>query len=246
MELANFPMLSQRDGDLNQDYDCVAASIAACLTWLTHKPFSAREVKDACYGASYIGGTAAFEYVGYCAGQGVTLATLDGDGAQLVADLHQVIGSGHPALITEPDPYSAGWTHVCAAYRTDSGSVTVMDPWISAPVTKSDSTWATQLQDNQIWVMSLAERTTWMSAGQAQQASAYWGSTFLDGFTPNYATGIARAWQTEYMNGHVWGPPLSHEVNTVDWNGAPIVAQMFAGGRCEWQNGQAKWYAWNQ
>lgn len=238
--LANFPMLSQRDGDMNQDFDCVAASIAACLQWLTHKPFTARQVKDNVYGASYIGGTAAFEYVQFCAQEGVTLAALDGDGAQLVADLHQVIGSGHPALITEPDPYAQGWTHVCAAYKADSGSVTVMDPWIASPITKSDSTWAAQLQDNEIWVMQITERTTWMSVGQQSQAQAYWNSVI----SAPYTTGIALAWQQEYMNGHLWGPPLSQEVKTVDWNNNPITSQMFPRGRCEWQNGQAKWYEW--
>jgi hypothetical protein len=259
-QLANFPMLSQRDGDINATDDCVPASIAACLEWLTGRQYSAREVKDAVYGPAYTGGTAAFEYVSYCREQGVNLEPISGNGAELVADLHKIVASNRPALITEPDPYEAGWSHVCAAYREDDGSITVMDPWIDQPVTKVDSTWASQLEDNQIWLMELIERTTWLSEGQKQQAEAYWNSTtagsaiggnapalagiFAAGKAPPYDTGIAQAWQSEYMNGRVWGPPISYEFQTVDWNGEKIVAQMFPGGRCEWKNNTAHWYPW--
>src|SRR5437879_8718136 len=72
VELANFPMISQRDGDPNQNYDCVAGAIAAGLIWLTGKHFTASQVKDAVYGRAYIGGTDAHKYVAYCAEQGVT------------------------------------------------------------------------------------------------------------------------------------------------------------------------------
>jgi hypothetical protein len=155
-ELANFPMISQRDGDANQNYDCVPASIAACLTWLTGKPYTARQIKDAVYGPGYVGGTAAEAYIDYCAAQGVKLFPVDGSGSALVVALRNAIAAGHPALITEPDPYAAGWTHVCAAYKFDNTSITVMDPWIDQPVTKADSTWAAQLQENQIWVVEKA------------------------------------------------------------------------------------------
>lgn len=99
---------------------------------------------------------------------------------------------------------------------------------------------------------------TWISGSQAQQADDYWGSTtahaasgnrgtggiFPEGQTPNASTGIAKAWQTEYMNGRNWGPPISYEFASVDWDGNAIVAQMFAGGRCEWRDGSGKWYSW--
>lgn len=155
-QLTGFPMVSQRDGDTNQDYDCVAASIAASLTWLTGKAYTAREVKDTVYGAGYTGGTDASAYVNYCAEQGVKLAPVNGSGAQLVAALRASIGAQHPALITEPDPYAQGWSHVCAAYKCDSTSITVMDPWIAAPVVKSDAGWESTLLGNQIWTL---ERT---------------------------------------------------------------------------------------
>jgi len=155
-ELANFPMVSQRDGDPNQDYDCVPASIAAGMEWLTGQTFTAREIKDSVYGISYTGGTAATAYVDYCATNGVSLFPVNGDGSTLVTTLHTEIARQHPVLITEPDPYAAGWTHVCVAYKSVGGTVTVMDPWIDAPVTKSDATWAATLVANQVWVMEKA------------------------------------------------------------------------------------------
>jgi hypothetical protein len=171
-ELLNFPMLSQRDRDINANSDCVPAAIAACMEWLTGQKYTAGQIKDAVYGPSYVGGTAAFEYVWYCKQHGVSLVPLDGNGAALVADLHQVIRANHPALITEPDPYAAGWSHVCAAYREDSGSITVMDPWIAAPVTKSDANWAWQLESNQIWVMEkiMPLPTNWTDDGKTLMA----------------------------------------------------------------------------
>lgn len=154
-ELTNFPMLSQRDGDVNQDYDCVPTCIADAMAWLTGKPYHGGAIKDIVYGPAYVGGTAASAYIAYCAQQGVKLEPINGTGDQLVAVLHAEIAAGHPCLITEPDPYSIGWTHVCCAYKCDSGSVTVMDPWIDEPVWKSDATWATQLADGQIWRLEL-------------------------------------------------------------------------------------------
>lgn len=155
VELNNFPMISQRDGDPNQDFDCVPASIAACVTWLTGKGYTARQIKDAVYGVNYQGGTGAQAYVSYCREQGVTLAPMDGNGSQLVADLRAQIAAGHPCLITEPDPYLAGWTHVCAAYKDDGSNIVVMDPWIDQPIAKSYGNWTAQLQDNEIWVLEL-------------------------------------------------------------------------------------------
>lgn len=151
--LQHFPMVSQRDGDINADFDCVPASIAACLSYLTGRHYKASEVKDSVYGTPYTGGTAAIKYVDYCAAQGVRLAPIDGSAAQLVASIKSFIASGHPCIITEPDPYLAGWLHVCAAFACDSASITVMDPWIDAPVKKSDGAWVSQIVGNEVWML---------------------------------------------------------------------------------------------
>jgi len=146
-------MVSQRDSDANADFDCVPASIAACMEYLTGKHYTAAEIKDAAYGAAYTGGTDAHEFVDYCAAQGVRLAPIDGSAAQLVGSIKSFIASGHPCIITEPDPYLAGWLHVCAAYECDSASITVMDPWIDQPVKKSDGQWVSQLVGNEVWML---------------------------------------------------------------------------------------------
>jgi len=195
-QLNNFPMLSQRDGDVNSDYDCVPASIAACMEYLTGRHYTASEIKDAVYGPGFVGGTSAEAYVEYCAGQGVKLYPLDGNGGQLVADLRGAIASGHPCLITEPDPYASGWTHVCAAYAFDSASITVMDPWIHAPVKKTDGQWVTQLQDNQIWVLERTDMfvpTNWKDDGKTLTAPN--GHTCRDGFRAK----VLQGWESSDM-----------------------------------------------
>lgn len=264
-ELPNFPHISQRDGDINSVDDCVAACVAMGLEFLTGRMYTAGEVKDAVYGPSYTGGTAAIKYEQYCADQGVVLSPINGNSAQLVQALKAEISAGHPTIITEPDPYEAGWSHCCApfAFNTEAQTITVVDPWIDANVTKTEAVWSSQLLFSQIWTLkkkdTQPERNTWMSTSQADQAVTYWhattaissptgnqghGGIFPAGETPNLGTGIGQSWQQEYMSGRVWGPPLSYEFDAVDWNGHKITVQHFAGGRCEW-DGQPHWYPWS-
>jgi hypothetical protein len=173
-QLPNFPILSQlADGDVNREYDCVPASIAAALEYFTRKHYTAGEVKDAVYGVGYQGGTAAWEYVTYCRSQGVTLRAIDTtDLVQLVDDLRAELAAGHPVLITEPDPYmppGSGDTHVCVAYAWDTNSVTVMDPFIAAPITRTNAEWIGTLQNNEIWKLEaiVGIPTGWKDDGQA-------------------------------------------------------------------------------
>jgi len=179
-------MVSQRDGDKNADLDCVAGALASCMEYLLRRHYTASEIKDAVYGPGYTGGTAAIKYVDYARGQGVLLYPLNGNGGQLVATMKSMIASGHPCLITEPDPYmpaGSGYTHVCAAYAFDSASITVMDPWTDAPVKKSDGTWAAQLQDNQVWILEKDDvmiPTNWKDDGKTLTAPS--GHSCRDGF----------------------------------------------------------------
>ena len=268
MELLNFPHISQRDGDINSTDDCVAASIAMGLQYLTGKTYTAGEVKDAVYGAPYVGGTAAEAYTSYCAAQGVDLSAINGNGQQLVAALKAEISAGHPCLLTEPDPYESGWSHVCAvfAYNDEQQTITVVDPWIDQDVTKTYAAWSDQMEFNQIWTCKKkeSERTTWVSQFQQEQATATWASTTAGAISggnvlgtselfdkmPAYTTGIALSWQEQYMNGVNYGPPTSYEYSAVngkpvtDWDGNPIIQQNFLGGRCEWSGNGAKWFRW--
>jgi len=249
--LSNFPHISQRDGDINSTDDCVAACVAMGLQFLTGRKYTAGEIKDAVYGASYTGGTAAVRYEAYCSEQGVTLSSISGDGQGLVSALKAQIRAGHPCVITEPDPYESGWSHCCAAYafNTDAQTITVVDPWIDQDVTKTDATWAAQLLYSQIWTMSKAsgtapaEGSNWVSGSQEQQAEDYWKSTGTDA---PYDTGIAQQWQAKYKAGEIYGPPSGKEFDSVDWKGTPIKAQLFAAGRCELnrETEQYNWYKW--
>jgi N-acetyl-anhydromuramyl-L-alanine amidase AmpD len=56
-------------------------------------------------------------------------------------------------------------------------------------------------------------------------------------------TGIYHAWKAAWLAGHVYGPPLTFEYQSNDWEGNPITVQEFAHARCEWSNGQARWYS---
>lgn len=55
-------------------------------------------------------------------------------------------------------------------------------------------------------------------------------------------TGIYKAWSDAYRKGFFMGPVLTFENKDIDWAGNPIIVQYFAFARCEWQNGQARWF----
>jgi len=71
-----------------------------------------------------------------------------------------------------------------------------------------------------------------------QAARDTWFST---GLVARYDSGIAAAWEAKYMTGVNMPPPSSKEFPTCDWNGNPIIAQMFGTLRCEWYNGIPHW-----
>lgn len=50
-------------------------------------------------------------------------------------------------------------------------------------------------------------------------------------------SGIANAAWDDYQQGQFHGPALTEEYASVDWNGTPIIVQITAGGRYEWNNG---------
>jgi N-acetyl-anhydromuramyl-L-alanine amidase AmpD len=158
--LEGFPMVSQLDSDINAQFDCIAAAIAASLEYLTKQPYTSAQVKDAVYGSNYQGNTDTVRYVTYCAQHGVQLSPINGNNTALVQETKQQLAQGHPVLLTEIDPYmpaSSGETHVVVAYACNADSVTVMDPYIAAPVTKTDQQWQSDLRSNQIWMLQKEE-----------------------------------------------------------------------------------------
>jgi hypothetical protein len=59
---------------------------------------------------------------------------------------------------------------------------------------------------------------------------------------PRTGTGIYSAWYKLYVGGKQVGPATSYEYNSIDWGGNPIVCQDFGSWRCEWQNGNARFF----
>lgn len=72
---------------------------------------------------------------------------------------------------------------------------------------------------------------------QTRSAETEWNSV-----KPGLAfdTGIAHAWLEDYCLGTFHGPPLTGEVDDVDWSGNPMKTQFFTAGACKW-DGAAHW-----
>lgn len=160
IELQNFPMISQlADKSWNPGYlyDCVPACIAASLEYLTGKSYDGGHIKDAVYGHQWASSTNPAQFVPYCATQGILMSEVqDADPIHLVFLTQSYLGLKRPVIFSEPDPYadpSLGWTHAVVAYKYDSNTITVMDPYIAQPVTRSNQVWATLLRYNDVWVL---------------------------------------------------------------------------------------------
>lgn len=166
--LKGFPLVSQlssvtSDGHVSENalFDCVPASIGAAILWYEGKTawddqINPDKLKDAAYGDAYTGGTAAAAYIGVCKQLGYNLYPINGDAATLVQKSHEIIRSGKPVIFTEPDPYvpaSYGWSHVCVFYAEAPGNLTALDPYIAAPVQRTDADWMNKLSFNQIWII---------------------------------------------------------------------------------------------
>lgn len=156
--LANYPNKSQLLAKHNGPFDCVPASLADALEYLTHYPYTVDEVFLSAYPPDHVGGTAASAYIPYCEQQGVHLYALEGDGPTLVRATHQLIAQGRPVLITEPDVYAPShpdWSHVLSMYREDAGSLTARDPYSTRDVTHTDAQWAALFEFHEIWTLEV-------------------------------------------------------------------------------------------
>lgn len=154
--LTNYPNISQLSARINPQFDCVAASIADGIEYLTGSRIDIDVMVTACYGPNYHGATSASRYVAYCAGWGVHLYPIDGDNAALVADLHKQIQAGHPCLITVPDKYAPAhpdWSHCLSVYGEVPGELIARDPYSTRDVSNPDSVWITLLEFHEVWAM---------------------------------------------------------------------------------------------
>ncbi len=86
------------------------------------------------------------------------------------------------------------------------------------------------------------------TASQLKEANECWNSFFkaIGQPIPVGGTGIYQAWLSDWINhGKQYGPPITHEYDSNDWNGNKITVQQFAGARCEWVSGVPNWYGPN-
>ncbi|MGZ3676050.1 MAG: C39 family peptidase [Ktedonobacterales bacterium] len=222
--LPHFPLIDQRhestvDGypDENANWNCVPASLAAGLTYLTGKQFDGDQLKDAVYGQGYRGAQAARTYVAYCARQGVTLAPFDsGDAAALVARIHTELQRGHPVVLTMPsqwgippaDPlHPSGSTHVGIACGYGPGMLRVMNPWGGFWHDGTDAYWRARLCYGEIWILSKTQGATSNMA-----VPAGWKD---DGATITAPNGhVVRLGFAKYIRAHPWADddqPLEDE-----------------------------------
>ncbi len=157
-----FPIVNQIDGSPNEQFNCVPASIAAALEYLTGKKYSPAQMLLDTYGDHWINeGTSADAFVKYCAAQGVKLTPVETSSpAQAIAAAHTAIQQGLPVVFTQQDDYAPpqyrdSWTHVCVWYGEAPGSLTAMDPYGGKSITSNDATWAARLRSNEIWLLEL-------------------------------------------------------------------------------------------
>lgn len=163
-ELLNFPFVNQLnsptdDGkpDENKWYNCVPASICACLRYITgDESFEPDQLKDLAYGENWVNlGTSASAFVDFCASHGVNLYPIDNSTyTDAVSQAHRLLRTlFRPVIFTQQDDYSSNpnFTHVCVWFAEEQGSLTCMDPFGGKSITYSDSLWINRLRSTQLW-----------------------------------------------------------------------------------------------
>lgn len=169
--LHGFPMVNQlhevtTDGHVseNAEMNCIPASIAAGMEYLTGRHYTGDEVKEAVYGHAYTGPTQIYRYLAYVKEQGVEMRpVLSHNPEVLVAELRKLLASGTPAVISIPGDvnrppsdllHPSSVTHVVIAAGFDeSGNIRVMNPWGGVWLAGSDAFWASRICYGELWAM---------------------------------------------------------------------------------------------
>lgn len=91
----------------------------------------------------------------------------------------------------------------------------------------------------------LQRSTLVATPNQVRAANDCWCSALKlsNGGVPQTGTGIYNAWLQALIQDRQYGPPITHEYASINWDGVPIIVQEFAHARCEWLDGQAHWYS---
>jgi hypothetical protein len=148
--------------DENAHKNCVAACVAAVLTWATGAQWYGDTVHDAVYGDGYIGGQDPAAYVNYLRDHSVeAIEYQSARGRDLVVNAKAELALGNPVLLTIPGFWTgsytgrnmvryAGGTHEVVACDSGVGWLTCMNPWPSDGVhafyqRASDAWWAERI-----------------------------------------------------------------------------------------------------
>lgn len=148
----------------NAEMNCIPASIAAGLEYLTGKSYSGDGVKEAVYGRTYTGPTQIYRYLGWVKEQGVEMRpVLSHNPEVLVAELRKLLESGTPAVISIPGDvnrppsdllHPSSVTHVVIAAGFDeNGNIRVMNPWGGVWLEGNDAFWASRICYGELWAM---------------------------------------------------------------------------------------------
>jgi len=228
--LLNFPLISQKDGSPNELWNCVPACLVAGIQWLTGKVVRPGDLlREAYPGVDHRGGTDAEQFVAICMRYGVHLFSIRNTNAlALVNQIHQEVNSGHPVLLTIPDPYSTepGVLHVLCAYNSFLGGLEALDPMIPKSVSNPDTVWASLLQESEIWIMSTLGESI-----QPREMVLWHTINPSVVYHPSWA--IPATWLAALRAGRYYGPPLSNET-AVDRNGVECHEQAFTAGYASW------------
>lgn len=187
--LQNFPMVSQltpitSDGQAseNMQFDCVPACLCAGTMYLkgvaqVNAEYNPDRFLDAAYGEGHKGGTDAKEYVTFLATLGIRLYSVSTASAiSQVEEVHRLLAQGLPAVLTILDPYvpaSYGWTHAVITFAEKPGEITVLDPYIGKPVTKSDSEWVALSRSDLLWILEGEDMTQPLSITMPEVARLF-------------------------------------------------------------------------
>jgi Peptidase_C39 like family len=233
-QLANFPEMNQHDGNVNQLNDCVPACIADMIEYLVPQDVSAGLLKNAVYGANYVGNTDPYQFVDVSRTHGVQLTFLtEGD---LVPQIHQALQDGHPVLINITDVYSTdpSETHAVSCHGEDSEAHAVYysDPFIGSSVWQSDQWIRDNIQYGYICVASKVEQEHTMQLPDGWQDDG----TTLHG--PNVVPIITGFRQWTLDHSEVLGQAKAPEYGA---NPIEVANPQFVGTRQDFDFGSLGW-----
>lgn len=248
-ELVHFPFVNQLDGSENAEFNCVPASLSACIRYLTGQTVTPDRLKDAAYGPAWANtGTAADAYVSVCARYGVRLYPVENASVQeAIQQAHALLAQGLPVVFTQQDDYAPSqyrdsWTHVCVWYADAPNALTAMDPFGGKQIMYTDAVWASRLRSNEVWSME---------KGNTMQIPTGWSD---DGSVLTAPNNIQiRTGFRNYVLNNNWNPnnwPLQSEqgLNPLEVSNASLgggTQQIFRWTVLEWTSTRGTFVAWS-